>query len=1705
MMRNYPRLFSYGLAIGSTAIALLLRLWLESLLSETVGGCFYIAILITTWYGGYHAGLVSLVLSAVAIKYFFFYPRYQFWVFQPQSLFQLFIFLVVGLIINRLTSSFLNSKLKIQQLSQKLAQENAEQLRMALTGANMGMWDWNILNGEVKWSPETEQLFGLAIGTYDGTYETFDACLHPEDRQGLTQAVQQALQTHTIYQHEYRIIWADGSIHWLEGRGQGFYNAAGEPVRMAGTVMAIDDRKQAQITLEQQFAQQRLVMDMTVRIRRSLNLQDILQTTVDEVRQFLLCDRVTIFQFSPDWSGTIVVESVGANWTAILSAQISDPCFGEKYVEAFKAGLVTAKSDIYIAGIDSCHVQLLANFQVRANLVVPILHREELWGLLIAHHCEAPREWQTAEIELLRQLATQVSIAIQQADLYAQVQTELTERKQIEAALRHSEQRYRSLVHASAQIVWLTDGDGMTTVVPEIWEELSGTSTAQSLGLGWLDFVHPDDRDRALSTWQESYTNRTLYETEYRLRMKDGNYRDFAVRAVPILAADGEISEWIGTCTDITERKQAEAALRESQIQLQRQLAEIETIYQSAPIGLNVLDTELRFVRINQRLAEINGFSVQEHIGRTVRELLPDLADVAEPLLNSIIETGKPLLNVEITGETPAQPGVQRIWLESFLPLKDGERIIGISTVCEEITERKQAEQTLAKQALRIKTLFHTSFDGIVILDLSGNVIEANARFAEMLGYTLAETAKLSVFDWDAQFSPEELRQLISDYISFHSGVLETRHRRKDGSIYDVEISTSVVEWEGEIMRFCVCRDISERKQAEIALQQLNAELEQRVAERTAELADVNDRLLDKVIEQQQTQIILLEQSQLLDLAHDTIMTLDLQRRITFWNEGAENMYGFPKTEALGQISDILLQTQFPQPIAEIEAELLEKSYWEGEVTHFSRDNQPLTVASRWVLQKDNAGKPIKILEINNDITERKQAEFALSQSEERRRLALDLTHTAFWDWYLPSTDMVWNDNHFTLLGLAPYSIEPSYELWRNAIHPEDIDLVEQQFLESIETHSDYASEYRVIYPDGSVHWLMGRGRAIYDESGQPLRSLGVLLDISDRKLAEAILRQYERIVSSTKDGIALVNSNYIYQIVNQAYLDWCNKPDSEVLGKSKREVLGEKLFDSVIQSRLNRCLAGETIQYEQWFNYPNQVPQFISVTYTPYREPDGRISGVIVSMRDLTQLKQAQQMLELQAVITRNMAEGICLVRADNGIIVYANPKFEQMFGYDPGELNSQHVSIVNYGNESVNPEDVDQAIRSTVLQQGEATYEVHNVKKDGTPFWCSATCSVFNHPDYGDVLVAVHQDITDRKNIEDALRHSEEKFRQLADNIQAVFWMTDLQTQQVIYVSKAYETIWQSRCERVYQNFADWLDAIHPEDRRLVDLAFSEQLKTGYSDTKYRIIRPDGLIRWIRDRAFPIKNETGEITRIAGIAEDITELQKVEQIKSEFIGIVSHELRTPLTAIRAALGLLNSGIYDNRPEKSKRMIEIAATDCDRLVRLVNDILDLERLESGRAILDKTTCEAADLIQQAVEGVKAIAKQQNISFNIDITDAQVWADADAIIQTLTNLLSNALKFSPSDSTITLSVQPQTDCVLFQISDQGRGIPTEKLEVIFGRFQQVDASDSRDKGGTGLGLAICHSIVDQHNGKIWAESTLGVGSTFFFTLPLSGR
>ena len=232
---------------------------------------------------------------------------------------------------------------------------------------------------------------------------------------------------------------------------------------------------------------------------------------------------------------------------------------------------------------------------------------------------------------------------------------------------------------------------------------------------------------------------------------------------------------------------------------------------------------------------------------------------------------------------------------------------------------------------------------------------------------------------------------------------------------------------------------------------------------------------------------------------------------------------------------------------------------------------------------------------------------------------------------------------------------------------------------------------------------------------------------------------------------------------------------------------------------------------------------------------------------------------------------------------------------------------------------------------------------------------------------------------------------------------------------------------------------------------------------------------------------------------------LRESERLKDEFLSVVGHELRTPLTSIRGSLGLLEGGVLGELSPDAANMVAVAVINTDRLVRLINDILDIERMAAGRLSLDPAKVDAAELVNQSIQVVQAMADAAEVKVHSDVQPLAVFADADRIIQTLVNLFGNAVKFSPKGSVVTVTVTHDNDHALFSVRDTGRGIPSDRLDGIFERFRQVDASDSREKGGTGLGLPIARGIVEQHGGHIWAESSQGEGSTLRFTLPLASE
>ena len=383
--------------------------------------------------------------------------------------------------------------------------------------------------------------------------------------------------------------------------------------------------------------------------------------------------------------------------------------------------------------------------------------------------------------------------------------------------------------------------------------------------------------------------------------------------------------------------------------------------------------------------------------------------------------------------------------------------------------------------------------------------------------------------------------------------------------------------------------------------------------------------------------------------------------------------------------------------------------------------------------------------------------------------------------------------------------------------------------------------------------------------------------------------------------------------------------------------------------------------------------------------------------------------------------------------------------------------------------------------------------------------------------VNVSLQQEIDDRKHAEIALRQSEEQLRLITNALPVLIaYVDDRECYQ--FNNQAY-TDWLGQSIAAMHGKhmrLVWGDDCYGRMQPYVQAALAGEIVTYENDIQLR----DGSTRSVSITYIPHRDIENRVSGFFALTSDISDRKAIERMKDEFISVVSHELRTPLTSLHSALKILATGRLGKLSSDGQQLLAIADENTERLVRLVNSVLDLQRIESGAVTIDKQACNAAELLVQAVEAMQPMAQQHGITLVNQPLDIQIWADADYILQTLTNLISNAIKFSASGSKVWLTVTRRSHPlpkgqkvskskiksapqVLFQVRDEGQGIPANKLESVFERFQQVDSSDSRKKGGTGLGLTICREIIDRHEGKIWVDSTVGIGSTFSFTLPAS--
>lgn len=351
-----------------------------------------------------------------------------------------------------------------------------------------------------------------------------------------------------------------------------------------------------------------------------------------------------------------------------------------------------------------------------------------------------------------------------------------------------------------------------------------------------------------------------------------------------------------------------------------------------------------------------------------------------------------------------------------------------------------------------------------------------------------------------------------------------------------------------------------------------------------------------------------------------------------------------------------------------------------------------------------------------------------------------------------------------------------------------------------------------------------------------------------------------------------------------------------------------------------------------------------------------------------------------------------------------------------------------------------------------------------------------------------------------EQLLKESEERVRTIIEKI-PVGLLVFTEKGAIEYVNPTLESMFNQSSENL---IGRQLASLVVRSQTVAEVEFTAQLKEKALDRIFEIncLKNDG-------ERFPVEFsmtdfETQDGPRLLGILLDVSERQEVQRMRQAFVSMVSHELRTPLTAVSGFLALLEMGAFGELPKEVTEQAGRAEANVSRLMKLISDLLDLEKMDSGTLNVSKAKCELQKILQAVDEASRTFADSKGVKLEIDSVkekDASVlYADADRIVQVLVNLISNAVKFSPPGGVVKVSHKLDEDTLEMRVSDQGRGVPAKYKELIFERFQQVEVSDAKQKGGTGLGLAICKTIVEMHDGMIAVDSEEGKGSTFWFRI-----
>lgn len=1019
----------------------------------------------------------------------------------------------------------------------------------------------------------------------------------------------------------------------------------------------------------------------------------------------------------------------------------------------------------------------------------------------------------------------------------------------------------------------------------------------------------------------------------------------------------------------------------------------------------------------------------------------------------------------------------------------------------EEVREWLRREAALSE---RYRDLLENAIDLVYTRDRRGNFTSVNNTMVQVLGYTREELLRMSILDVVAPELRDTVRKAFNTAEDGKTPAeAELQLIRKNGSRLAVEVRSRPLYQEGNwVGAQGIARDITERLEAQQAMRRS---------------------------EEKYRSIVL--------NIPDVVWTIDSAGHIVFISPNVEKLGGYTAEEICRAGLEVFFATLHPDDVPVIK-ETLASAF---------RDHQPREVEYRgrrkcggWIWVRARAvgayeKDGVQYLQgLLSDITGRKEAERALQESQSRLQAIVDAVQTGIII-IDPQTHRIAEANPVAL-GLI------------GASHNQVVGAECHQFICPAERGRCPVSDLGQSV-DNSERVLLtasGERRAIIKTVVPVLiegrkHLLESFVDITERKRVEEALRlselRYREFIARSIDAVwrieldrpvavTLPARELVAQILEVGYVAECNDAMARQIGLANAgEVIGKHLGELVQglgEDRLATFFSAAQGSFQTrtvTLNYRDAAGhrRYLLRTEMPVVR-DGALIRAWGITRDITDLRLAEEALGQSEERFRSLFENatVGIYRTTpSGQIMMANPALVTMLGYHhPDELTRRNLEERGF-----EPSYPRKLFQERLERQGEVRgLESAWERQDGSVIFVRESARAIrgdsNQVLYYDGIV---EDITERKLAEEKLHESEERFRQLAENVEEVLLLFDPQVNKVFYVSPAYEKVWGRSCEGLYANARSFLAGIHPDDREII-AASLELPNRSRGEWEYRVIRPNGSVRWVWDRAFPIRDAAGNVVRIAELVQDITERKQVEvathkamkaaeeanRAKNEFLANMSHELRTPMNAV---IGMTELALATDLDPEQRRYLELVESSADSLLELINHLLDFSRIEAGKFELEATSFVLVDVVEEAVQALATQAYRKGLEVACGLDPAipsPLVGDPVRLKQIVMNLVENAVKFTDQGEVVLrgwVETRDESGLMLhLTVADTGVGIPADKLETIFEPFTQADGSLTRRHEGAGLGLAICAELVRMMGGSIWVENGQTRGCTFHMTM-----